>query len=287
MRLGYNTNGFAHHSLENALEIMAELGYRSVAITLDHHVLNPFDPDALRRARSIRQRLDTLGLSSVVETGARFLLDPRHKHEPTLMSPDPAEQKRRIDFLRRAGEIAVELESDAVSLWSGILHEPVSDEEAWNRLQAGCEVALQDAERLGMPLAFEPEPGMWIDTLEQYGKLLQRLPHPMLGLTIDVGHIHCQQEGPIEDLIQQWGHRLINVHIEDMREGVHEHLMFGEGEIDFPPIMGALERIGYQGGIHVELSRHSHMAPTAAKMAREFLLDALAEYREGAQWLSM
>lgn len=287
MRLGYNTNGFAHHDFESALEIIAELGYSSVAITLDHHVLNPFESDVLHTARSIRQRLDSLGLSSVIETGARFLLDPWHKHEPTLMSSDPAGRSLRIDFLRRSIELAAELESDAVSLWSGSLKEPISEQAAWGRLQTGCEAVLQHAERLGIPLAFEPEPGMWVDTLEQYGELSQRIQHPLLGLTIDIGHIHCQQEGPIGELIEQWAPHLRNVHIEDMRRGVHEHLMFGEGEIEFSSVMGALERINYQGGVHVELSRHSHMAPTVAKEARQFLLNALAEYKEGAPWPSM
>ena len=30
---------------------------------------------------------------------------------------------------------------------------------------------------------------------------------------------------------------LWNVHIEDMRTGVHDHLMFGEGEIDFAEVL--------------------------------------------------
>jgi len=39
MRLGYNTNGFAHHRLSDAVEIIAELGYRSIGLTLDVHHL--------------------------------------------------------------------------------------------------------------------------------------------------------------------------------------------------------------------------------------------------------
>ena len=39
--LGYNTNGFAHHRLTDALRLLADIGYQSVAITLDHHALNP------------------------------------------------------------------------------------------------------------------------------------------------------------------------------------------------------------------------------------------------------
>ena len=72
-------------------------------------------------------------------------------------------------------------------------------------------------------------------------------------------------------MIRRWAPRLVNVHIEDMRRGVHEHLMFGEGEIDFPPVLQALAEVGYTGGVYVELSRHSHEGPAAARRAFEFL----------------
>src|SRR5690242_12603443 len=106
MRFGYNTNGFAHHRLDDALTILAELGYRSVALTLDHHALNPYDPDTPRQLPILRDRLQELGLGAVVETGARFLLDPRHKHQPTLLSADTELRARRLDFLRRAVDVA-------------------------------------------------------------------------------------------------------------------------------------------------------------------------------------
>jgi sugar phosphate isomerase/epimerase len=76
---------------------------------------------------------------------------------------------------------------------------------------------------------------------------------------------------PIARHIHFWSDRLVNVHIEDMRRGVHEHLMFGEGEIDFPQVIAALTEIGYCGPLNVELSRHSHVGPLAARQARDFL----------------
>ena len=77
MLLGYNTNGFAHHRLEDALVILAELGYRSVALTLDYHALNPYAPDVREQRARVKDLLREHGLRSVIETGARFLLDPR------------------------------------------------------------------------------------------------------------------------------------------------------------------------------------------------------------------
>jgi sugar phosphate isomerase/epimerase len=81
-------------------------------------------------------------------------------------------------------------------------------------------------------------------------------------------------EHPIAAQIERWKAVLWNVHIEDMREGVHDHLMFGEGEMDFPPILAALRRAGYNGGVHVELSRHSHDAVNVARRSLEFLRKA-------------
>ena len=52
--------------------------------------------------------------------------------------------------------------------------------------------------------------------------------------------------------------------------------MFGEGTMDFPPIFRALHAIGYRGGVHVELSRHSHMAVEAVQRSAEFLRPLMA-----------
>ena len=271
MRLGYNTNGFAHHDPAAALELLAEIGYRSVALTLDHPLLNPYGDDLAGDIARYRRLLGRLGLRSVIETGARFLLDPRTKHEPTLVSPQPEERARRVDFLRRSIDIAAALGSDCVSLWAGVLHDGVGPATAWSRLTESLAPVLDHAERCGVVVGFEPEPGMVVDTLETFGRLQQQLPSDRLRLTLDLGHLHCQGEVPISDWIARFGPSIVNVHIEDMRAGVHEHLMFGEGEIDFPPVIAALAATGYTGGLHVELSRHSHAAVDAARQAFAFL----------------
>ncbi len=271
MILGYNTNGLAHHDLFSAIELLAEIGYGSVALTIDHHALSPFHPNLSGQLARLRRTLEQLGLRSVIETGARFLLDPRNKHEPTLLSTGARRRIRRIEFYKHAIRSAAELESDCVSLWSGALPGGVSGDEAMARLVEGLDEVLQYASVHGVAVGFEPEPGMFIDTLAGYADLCRRLPRFHLGLTLDVGHLHCRGEVPLAEHVRRWAARAVNVHIEDMRAGMHEHLMFGDGEIDFPPVLRALVEGGYGGGVHVELSRHSHEAPMAARRAYDFL----------------
>ncbi|HEY3965926.1 MAG TPA: sugar phosphate isomerase/epimerase family protein [Planctomycetaceae bacterium] len=271
MRLGYNTNGLAFHRWAEAIEMLADIGYQSVAITLDHHCLDPYAEGLSHEVARMSALLARLQLTSVVETGARYLLNPRAKHEPTLMSAGADERALRVDFLKRSVDIACDLGSDAVSFWSGVLREPLAAATALSRLADGCAEVLDYATPRAMKLAFEPEPGMFLETFAQFDQLLKQVDAPLFGLTIDVGHVHCVESGAIADYLRHWGGRLFNVHIEDMRKGVHEHLRFGEGEIDFAPVMRTLAQIGYAGGVHVELSRHSHLAPDIAQESFEFL----------------
>jgi L-ribulose-5-phosphate 3-epimerase len=273
LRLAYNTNGLADHRLEDALALLADCGYDGLALTLDHHHVDPFSQDLPRQLDALRRCLDDLGLAIVIETGARFLLDPRRKHEPTLLSDRGREL--RIDFLRRAIDIAAALDAEVMSFWSGVKPPSVSREVAWRRLVDGCAALLELAGDRGVVLGFEPEPGHLVDRLYRYDQLVAALGNPdRLGLTLDVGHCICVEDEPIPACIFERCERLVNVHIEDMRRGVHEHLEFGEGDLDFPPVMRSLSEVGYGGLVSVELSRHSHAAHATVPRAIDFLRDA-------------
>jgi sugar phosphate isomerase/epimerase len=276
MLLAYNTNGLAHHSLLDAIDLLADIGYQGISITLDHTALNPFDEKLENQLDRVAAALTKHRLRCVIETGARYLLDPRTKHEPTLVTADPAALARRIDFLCRSIDIAAHLNADCVSLWSGIVRDGAGQAESYARLAEGLAPVLNHANEKEVDLAFEPEPGMLVDTLAAYDRFLgvvsdKKVDTTRLRLAIDIGHLHCQGETPISAKIQQYSARLANVHIEDMRSEIHQHLMFGEGEIDFPPVIAALRQIRYDGLLSVELSRHSHDGPAAARRSFEFL----------------
>ncbi|MHC2067487.1 sugar phosphate isomerase/epimerase family protein [Bremerella sp. T1] len=273
MILGYNTNGLAHHDPFDAVEILSEIGYSAIALTIDHLTLTPFGNTylATRQVDLLAKATEDAKMRTVVETGARFLLDPRHKHEPTFITPEAKGRDLRYEFMRHCIDTAQTLKSDCVSVWSGRLLDDVSFDVAMNRLVASLEPVLQYAADRDVVIGFEPEPGMLIDTMDKFDQLRERIDAPNFKLTLDIGHLHCQRETPLGDYIRRYGDQIVNIHLEDMKAGVHEHLPFGEGEIDFPPIFKALKEIDYQGPINVELSRHSHDGPNMAKQAFEFL----------------
>ncbi|MEV6521836.1 sugar phosphate isomerase/epimerase family protein [Longispora sp. NPDC051575] len=268
LRFGYGTNGFANHALDDALAVLADLGYTGVALTLDHAHLDPYAPGLFHRTAAVATALGRHGLGVVVETGARYLLDPRRKHAPTLLDDD---RDRRVDFLRRAVDIGADLGAEAVSFWAGIRPPHLTPAAARDRLVAGCAEVVAHA-AADMVLGFEPEPGMLVETLDQWEALRADLGAPdAFGLTLDIGHCRCVEPEPVPDCVRRAGPYLVNVQIDDMRRGTHEHLEFGTGEIDFPPVLAALADTGYRGLVAVELPRHSHAAPDTAARSLAFL----------------
>lgn len=280
MIIGYNTNGLSNHSAEDGLALLARTGYRSVAITIDHGWLSPRDPDSGTQLQEFKHFLETHSCSSVIETGARFLLDPNTKHAPTLLHSKDSESRKRIDFLKYCIDVGAELGSDCVSIWSGIKPSDISFNTAVERLVKNLQPVLEHAENRGIDIGFEPEPGMLIDNTGRFERLVHLIDSPRFKMTMDIGHLFCLSEIPIANYIEKWADYLVNVHIEDMKSGVHEHLMFGEGQIYFPPVIESLRGVGYNRGVHIELSRHSHNAAQIVKESYDFLApiiqDALA-----------
>ncbi|WP_306316431.1 MULTISPECIES: sugar phosphate isomerase/epimerase [unclassified Streptomyces] len=280
-RWGYGTNGLTDLRLSDALALLGDLGYDGVGLTLDHMHLDPLAPDLAARTRHAARVLARHRLTATVETGGRYVLDPRRKHGPSLLDPDPDARAARTRLLIRAVRVAVDLGAHAVHCFSGSAPDdtdPDSDPDrdlAWKRLADALTPVMEAAEAAGVPLAVEPEPGHLLATLADFHRLRRDLGGPdVLGLTLDIGHCQCLEPLPPADCVRAAAPWLRHVQIEDMRRGVHEHLPFGEGEIDFPPVLDALAATGYGGLTVVELPRHSHTGPQLAARSLDFLRTA-------------
>jgi len=275
-RLGYNTNGLAHHRVLDALRMLADLGYEAVAITPDVGQLDPLALD-MKLVEDVRRWSEELGLELAVETGARFVLDAKRKHWPTMLEDAGEDRARRVAMLEQSVDLASALGANIVSLWSGVKPATATDEQAWQRLCDELRRVLAHAHARGVQLAFEPEPGMFVERPAQYVELVERLGRDgdELGLCLDVGHLLVTNDLPAPDKIRELGKRLVHVHLDDIANGVHEHVMFGTGSLDLPGVMNALLDVGFDGMAAVELSRDSHRGAWAAGEAMRRLRGAL------------
>ncbi|GAB2486226.1 sugar phosphate isomerase/epimerase [Promicromonospora xylanilytica] len=276
--LGYGTNGFGDHPLHTALDVLDDVGYDAVALTLGFPHLDPFAPLASDDVTALRAHLGRMrggtGAAVVVETGTRYLLDPLHKHRPTLVDRDAT---LRMRFLERAIEIAADLDARCVSFFSGILPADADPADGWARLRDRVPALVEYAGERGVRLAVEPEPGMLVETVDDALRLLGDVgTPPELGITVDVGHCLVVEPEGVDGALRAAAPYLRNVQLDDMPRTHHEHRPFGEGSIDLPGVLATLADIGYTGVAAVELPRHSHDAPRLALDSRTALLRAWA-----------
>ena len=258
LRYAYNTNGLAHHRLDDALAMLADTGYDGVALTLDVQHLDPFADDAPARAQRVRARCDELGLGVVVETGARYLMDPRAKHEPTLVTASAEGRARRLAFLRRCCDLAEVLGAEAVSFWAGVPKPDVDPVEARTWVVDGVRALVDSHGGRSYALCVEPEPGMLVEDCDDWSALAADVPG--IALALDTGH--CVVSGAHEpaEAVRAFAPHLGTVAVEGMRRGVHEHLPLDEGDVDLPGVLAALREVGYDRLVTLELSRDSHRA---------------------------
>ncbi len=271
LRYAYNTNGTNHHRMEDAIALIADSAYDGVALTLDHHVLDPMTAGWEQRTERLANDLARRGLGSVIETGARFLLDPRVCHSPTMLHPTEAGRHLRIAYLRRATDIAAMLGSEAMSFWSGRVGPDVTREQAQLWLRDGVSQVLDHAARAGVTAAMEPEPELLIETLDDFSAFAAEFPS--LRLALDLGHVMVTGERAPEDAVAEFAPSIATVSLEDMKRGEHVHLAFGDGDIDIRACLLALDRIGFDRLVCVELSSDSHRADRLIPRSRGWLRD--------------
>ncbi len=126
--------------------------------------------------------------------------------------------------------------------------EGASWETAVERTSRLCELA----ERAGVRLALEYEPGFMVDDAETMLRLMDEVGSDLLRANADLGHVFLQEEDPLET-IERLGRRIVHCHVENMATGVHQHLPPWEGDMDLGAYIGALSDTGYDGALSLDL----------------------------------
>jgi sugar phosphate isomerase/epimerase len=114
---------------------------------------------------------------------------------------------------------------------------------------------------------------MLVETADDFYRLRALLGEPgaPLRLALDTGHCLVTGDRDPADAVRATAADLGTVAVEDMRRGVHEHLPFGEGDMDTAAVLRALADVQFDRLVTVELSRDSHRAHEMVPRALKYL----------------
>jgi len=171
-----------------------------------------------------------------------------------------AERQTRIDDNRRALEETAELGTNVLVLVCGPA--PTKDlESARAMVVDGIAALLPDAERLGITLGVEPLHPIYagdrsvVVTLGQANTIAEQFPKALVGVVVDVYHVWW--DPCINEEIARAGDRILGFHVSDWLVPSPDPLMgrglMGDGVIDLKGLRAAVESVGYQGPIEVEI----------------------------------
>ncbi len=159
---------------------------------------------------------------------------------------DYTESEERFQAVRNAIRVAKEMESPLVIINGAKKNEEEPFEVQWNRQIEKTKELCVYAEQLGVELAMEFEPGFVLDTTALTLKAFQEINSPVLKINADIGHIFLQDPDPMA-AIESCKGLIIHAHVENMKTGIHNHLVPYEGDMDLPAYIAKLRETGFDG----------------------------------------
>src|SRR5208282_6080797 len=201
-----------------AVRRLAALGYAGVEITAD--VPHAWPACLLEEQKqAIRDALTRhrLGISNVNAFMMNAISDARQRYwHPSWIEPDRHYRQIRIDHTTRALTLAKELGAPCITTEPG---GPVEAGASWSAalklFVEGLKPVLEHAEKEGVLLLVEPEPGLLIETCDQFLELMQHLDSPAVGLNFDIGHFYCVGDDPAPT-VRRLAPYIRHFHLEDI-----------------------------------------------------------------------
>ncbi len=276
MRLAYSANAYMKHSVAEAIERTAALGYTGIEMMADTpHVWPATTSDG--EIADIRTRLESASLD-ISNVNAFMMNEVQDFWHPSWIEPDPGRRRLRVEHTKAALTMARKLGAKCITTEpGGPLEIGMTREWAMSTFVDGLIETLKHAESEGILLLVEPEPDLMIENADQFLELAERVDSPAFGLNFDVGHFYCVGD-PLPETVQRLSAYTRHYHIEDIAATrIHQHLVPGRGAIDFAALIGAIRATRYDGWLTVELYPYLDAPDDAGRDAIEFLRPLLRD----------
>jgi sugar phosphate isomerase/epimerase len=221
IKLSYSTFGLTNLDFLKAIEVVDRAGYPGIELSFHRDQFNPFEITDESLA-VIKRKLSQARVKAACVATASHFFTPSRPHEPSLICPDLAGRKRRIDLVRRGIDVARQLGVPLVTFGSGFIRDEhvanpaIDPHDLLLDSLHQCLQAVRDDEDL--TLLIEPEPGMFIETIDQALSLVGEISSPHFKLHLDLCHMYCTEQDYITALALA-APSTRYLHVSDAREG--------------------------------------------------------------------
>src|SRR5437764_2932519 len=218
MKLAFSTNAYLRFPFEKAARQLAAIGYRGIEIMADvPHAWPAFLPEEHKQTIRDTLKKHNLAISNINAFMMNAISDARQRYwHPSWIEPDRHYRQIRIDHTKRALTLARELGSACITTEPG---GPVEPGASW---QSALELFVEmikpvadHAEKEGVLLLVEPEPGLLVETVDQFLEFMRHIDSPAVAMNFDIGHAYCVGDEPA-DVIPRAAKYIRHFHLEDI-----------------------------------------------------------------------
>lgn len=248
---------FQMYSIEEAVEIVAQLGFKYIEVSALRPGLSYPDDYTRDEVLAFRDHARSNGLKV-----AAIHTDDGSHHTSNLTNANEKIRRWKINHLKTSAELASLLEADVISTTCGYsMTVETPREKAWEWAVNGLTEAGKVSRAHGVAVALEPAPGTIVRDSRDGVRMLDEIKLDNVKLLLDTGHAmiasysSLRENGP--DLVESiHGAReyLIHVHVDDNNGFSDEHSVPGTGVIDFEAAVAALRDINYDRYLSFEIS---------------------------------
>jgi sugar phosphate isomerase/epimerase len=274
-KLAFSTNAFKRYSLEDSIREIAKVGYSGVEILCDvpHAYAPTFTDDQIKSLKktlaSYNMQISNLNAFTLYAIGDTY-------HPSWIEDSREMRIEHTIECIRFAKKIGAKHLSTEPG---GPLPPSNSSQQQYqdtSRLEKifldGITRVAKTAEEEDIKVLIEPEPGLLIETSRQFKNFITKIINSQyVRLNFDIGHFYCVNEDPAK-VVYELSDYIEHFHLADISQTrIHNHLIPGKGSIDFRSVFDAMDDIGYQGFVTVELYPYQDNPVEAAKEAYNYL----------------
>lgn len=147
----------------------------------------------------------------------------------------------------------------------------------WDALVDGIGRCKRIARRNKLTLLLEPRVGEMISNTDAMLRLIAAIGGDNFGAVLDTGHQYSQKE-ILPLAVMKLGKAIKYVHASDNDGLANEHRALGDGSIDWPGLMLALKRVGFNGYVGVDVG-HVPRIMDAYRRSRRALVRMAERFR--------